>query len=204
MPRRSSLPTYFYEMLKLLRIFFIAVLMLCFLISCRHRRQESQAVLKTASVPPGKKQKKMPAPAPSRENTLKENLGLSAREINQSRLYSFVMDWYGTPYKYGGCQQSGVDCSCFAGLLCEKVYGMKLPRRTEDIFKSCDHFSVKEAREGDLLFFRIGGKTISHVAVYLKNDWFVHASTSRGVMVNSLSEAYYKKYFFCAGRLKEA
>lgn len=193
-------------MLKFLRLFFIAVLMVCFLVSCRNRKHESKPVLKTASAPPAKKTKKMPVSSSnqSAETLLRQNIGLSARDLRQNKLYSFVLDWYGTPYKYGGCQRSGVDCSCFTVMLCEKVYGTSLPRRAEDIFKSCDHFDLRDAQEGDLVFFRIGGKKISHVGVYLRNKWFVHASTSRGVIMNSLDEAYYKKYFFCAGRLKDA
>jgi lipoprotein Spr len=193
-------------MLKLLRIFFIAVLMLCFLVSCRSRKREAKPVLKTAEKHQVNKAKKMPAAAHSgrQENALRDKLGLSSGDIRRSRLYSFVADWYGTPYRLGGCKKSGVDCSCFAGVLSEQVYGVMLPRRSEDIFRSCDHFSIRDARAGDLVFFKIGGKDVNHVGVYLRDKWFVHASTSRGVMINNLEEAYYDKYFFCAGRLKDA
>lgn len=193
-------------MLKLLRIFFIVVLMVCFFVSCRHKKQQSQAVLKTASQPPAKKTKKMPATVTSgsHESYLKQKLGISSGDLRKNKLYSFVLDWYGAPYRYGGCKQNGVDCSCFAGVLCEQVYGVRLPRRSEDIFKSCKLFSIKDAREGDLVFFKIAGKQVNHVGVYLRGNWFVHASTSRGVIINNLDEAYYSKYFFCAGRLKDA
>ena len=193
-------------MLKLLRIFFIAALMLCFLVSCKSRKRESKAVLKTVAKVPAQKTKKIPpaAPAAKHGNILEEKLGLSSNEVRRNRLYSFVADWYGTPYRYGGCKKNGVDCSCFAGVLSEEVYGVTLPRTCEDIFRSCDHFSIKDAREGDLLFFKIAGRQVNHVGVYLRDNWFVHASTSRGVIINSLDEAYYDKYFFCAGRLKGA
>ena len=193
-------------MLKFLRIFFIAALMFCFLLSCRQRKQESRAVLKTAAKPAAKNTKKMPSSVSpgNTESYLKQKLGISSSDLRRNKLYDFVLDWYGTPYRYGGCQKSGVDCSCFAGVLAKNVYGYSLPRRCVDIFKSCDHFSIKDAREGDLVFFKIGGRNITHVGVYLRDNWFVHASTSRGVMINSVDEAYYKKYFFCAGRLKDA
>src|ERR1043165_1535281 len=49
-----------------------------------------------------------------------EKLGISEKEVRNKKLYSFVSDWYGTPYKYGGCDKSGVDCSCFTGILYKK------------------------------------------------------------------------------------
>ena len=61
---------------------------------------------------------------------------------------------------------------------------------------------MEKIKQGDLLFFKTNGNSISHVGVYLKNNKFVHASTSKGVMINDLEETYYKKYFYSAGRLK--
>ncbi len=194
-------------MLKILRIVFIAFLMVCFLVSCRSKKKDIKTVLKTTQPPPPVA-KKMPEPQKSDgsyEAQLKQKLGLSSRELRTNKLYSFVLEWYGVPYRYGGCQKSGVDCSCFAGVLCEQVYGYSLPRRAEDIFHGCKQLSIKDARQGDLVFFTIGGgRKITHVGIYLDKQLFVHASTSKGVMVNSLEEAYYKKYFFSAGRMKDA
>ncbi len=56
--------------------------------------------------------------------------------------------------------------------------------------------SLKDAKEGDLLFFKIGGPQISHIGVLLRGNLFIHSSTNKGVIVNSIEEAYYKKYFF--------
>ncbi len=113
-------------------------------------------------------------------------------------------EWYNVPYQYGGCLKSGVDCSCFASILYDDVYGKKLPRIAGDMFNQCSQISPEDAKEGDLFFFKINGNKISHVGVFLKRNFFVHASTSKGVMINTIDEAYYKKYFFCAGRLKQA
>ena len=57
-------------------------------------------------------------------------------------------------------------------------------------------------KEGDLVFFKIGQSTVSHVGVYLANDRFVHASTSSGVMISDLNEAYWKKYYAGGGRIE--
>lgn len=132
-----------------------------------------------------------------------QKIGIKEQDIDKNKLYAFINEWYGTPYKYGGCQKSGVDCSCFANLLYEQVYGKKIARSAAEIFKSCDEIGLEDVREGDMVFFKIGGKSISHVGVYIRKNYFIHSSTSEGVVLNSIEEAYYKKYFFCAGKMKK-
>ncbi|MCE3226206.1 MAG: hypothetical protein K0S32_757 [Bacteroidetes bacterium] len=135
---------------------------------------------------------------------LQEKLGVSKKEINHNKLYSFVDDWYGVPYKYGGCQKTGVDCSCFADNLYSKVYDVKIGRTCGEIYKSCDKVKTEHLRQGDFVFFITNGKSISHVGVYLKDNKFAHASTSKGVIVSDLNETYYKKNFHSAGRLRQS
>ena len=55
--------------------------------------------------------------------------------------------------------------------------------------------------EGDLVFFRVNSKQVSHVGIYLMNNYFVHASTSKGVMISNLNEEYWQKYFEGIGRI---
>jgi len=132
---------------------------------------------------------------------LEQILGISSKEIKKNELYAFVQDWYGVPYKYGGCKKSGVDCSCFTNILYEQVYHKKLIGNAAEIYKSADKISIEKAKEGDLVFFKINVTYVSHVGVLLKDGHFVHASTSKGVIVSSLKEAYYKKYFHSAGQI---
>lgn len=131
-----------------------------------------------------------------------EKLNVSEKEVRDKKLYSFISDWYGTPYKYGGCDKGGVDCSCFTGILLKKVYGVTVGRNSSLMHKEAEHIKTSHLREGDLLFFKVGTKEVSHVGVYLKDNKFVHASTSKGVMINDLNETYYKKYYYEAGRVK--
>ena len=84
----------------------------------------------------------------------------------------------------------------------EKVYNKKIARVTNDIYIQSVKSEIKEAKSGDLVFFKINSKTVSHIGVYIKDDFFVHASSSRGVMISNLDEAYYKEYFFCIGKIK--
>jgi murein DD-endopeptidase / murein LD-carboxypeptidase len=135
---------------------------------------------------------------------LVQKLGVSEKEFKSNKLFLFINDWYGVPYKYGGCQKTGVDCSCFTNLLYETVYNKKTGRSADDMYHACEKILLHEAKEGDLIFFRIGGNSVSHVGVYLRNNLFVHSSTSKGVVINSMDEAYYKKYFHSGGRLKNS
>jgi lipoprotein Spr len=70
-----------------------------------------------------------------------------------------------------------------------------------DIFKKVTPIKKSELTEGDLVFFKIRTKRISHVGVYLGQNKFVHASLKRGVVVSNLNDPYYSKYFFKGGRI---
>ncbi|MEQ9187445.1 MAG: NlpC/P60 family protein [Cryomorphaceae bacterium] len=113
---------------------------------------------------------------------------------------AFVRDWEGVPYKYGGTSKSGVDCSGFVGVLYRDVYKKDVPRTTEGLARSSKSLDRNELVEGDLVFFDIQGKKKSHVGVYLRNEQFVHASSSKGVVVSSLTNPYYQKAFSSGGR----
>lgn len=138
----------------------------------------------------------------SKVTTVAGLIGVDEKEIKNKKLYSFICDWYGTPYKYGGCDKSGTDCSCFTDNLYSAVYQKKLPRSATDMAKDCDKISSGSVKEGDLVFFKINSSEVSHVGVVLKNNKFVHATTSKGVVINDINETYYKKYFYCYGKIK--
>jgi lipoprotein Spr len=127
-------------------------------------------------------------------------LGVEPKSITNISLYQFIDDWYGVPYKYGGTTKSGTDCSGFIGQLYSQVYNKSLPRTTSEIDKACSKVSKASLKEGDLVFFDINKKKSSHVGVYLQNDRFVHASTSKGVIISELSNPYYQKAFAKGGR----
>lgn len=117
------------------------------------------------------------------------------------QLYYEVFRWYRTCYRYGGQSDKGIDCSGFINMLYEKVYHKKLPRASYAMYPVCKPLDKKEVpAEGDLVFFKIHKKRISHVGIYLQHGMFAHASNVVGVTVSDLSEAYYKKYFYRAAR----
>lgn len=131
-----------------------------------------------------------------------EMMGVRTKDIDNLVLYSFIDKWYGTEYKMGGCDVSGIDCSGFAQKLYSEVYGIDLLRTSVEQFQHCKRIrSSAYAEEGDLIFFRVSGKKISHVGIYLINDFFVHASTSNGVMISNLHEDYWQSTYAGIGRL---
>ena len=127
--------------------------------------------------------------------TYASKLGVSESEVNNERLYAFIADWEGTPYKYGGSSKAGTDCSGFVGALYQTVYQKQLPRTTSELAVKATAVKRSNLREGDLVFFNINGKKKSHVGVYLMNQRFVHASSSKGVIISALENPYYQKVF---------
>lgn len=127
-------------------------------------------------------------------------LNVPVEELNNLKLYSFIHEWYGTPYKYGGTTKAGIDCSAFTLFLYEQVYNVKLPRTSRDQYTHLKKISRAELQEGDLVFFKERTR-ITHVGVYLGNNKFAHASTSQGVMISDLDQLYFSRRYAGAGRL---
>ncbi len=134
--------------------------------------------------------------------TYAERLNVPEENIKNEKLYQFIDDWYAVPYKYAGKDKNGIDCSGFTGVLYASVYNKKVSASSRAIYEETKRINVSDLKEGDLVFFIINGKSVSHVGVYLQHNKFVHASTRRGVIISDLDEPYYKKYYHGAGRVK--
>ncbi len=124
------------------------------------------------------------------------------QSLSNISLYDFIDNWMGVRYRLGGNDSNGIDCSAFVQRLYEQVYAVNLVRTALEQFTFCKIIKEKnELQEGDLVFFRIRSKRISHVGVYLANDHFVHASRTGGVMISDLNHNYWKRYYAGAGRI---
>ena len=121
--------------------------------------------------------------------------------VTNDKLIAFLENWYGTPYKYGGDKRTGVDCSAFTCLMMDTVYNVSLPRTSREQYAAGKRIAKSDLAQGDLVFFNTTGG-ISHVGVYLNNSKFIHASTSSGVMISDLEDAYFKKRYVGATRLR--
>lgn len=128
-------------------------------------------------------------------------LGVPTSALVNKKLYVFIDQWEGVPYKYGGTSKVGVDCSGFIGLLYREVYNSEVARTTTELAARSKPVSKNALKEGDLVFFDINGKKSSHVGVYLHNGKFIHASTSKGVIISELDNPYYQQAFAKGGRL---
>lgn len=129
-------------------------------------------------------------------------LGLKCTGDDNAQLYRLVDSWLGVPYRYGGNDRSGIDCSAFVGIIYREVYGKNLHRTANDILQDVRLIPKNQIREGDLLFFTNSKGKVSHVGVYLKEGLFAHSSTSAGVCVSRLSDSYWTKHFYRGGRVK--
>jgi lipoprotein Spr len=129
-------------------------------------------------------------------------MGVALSTTSNVKLFQFVYDWIGTPYHFGGDTRKGIDCSAFTKELYSKVFNLTIKRNSRDIFSMVSPVPKDELKEGDLVFFKIHSRSISHVGIYLGNNKFAHAS-SRGVAISSLDDGYYSRYFYKGGRLQD-
>ena len=139
------------------------------------------------------------APKPSVAEKYSSILGVDVEAIRNGRLYAFIDQWMGTPYKFGGMDHDGIDCSGLALLLEQQVYGINIPRTTGQQVVSIKRKYEEELQEGDLVFFDYDGKKFSHVGIYLQNGYYVHASSTKGVIIVKLHDPYTYKYFSRGG-----
>jgi lipoprotein Spr len=127
-------------------------------------------------------------------------MGVALNATSNVKLFQFVYDWIGTPYRFAGSSRKGIDCSAFTKELYSKVFNMDIKRNSRDIFSMVSPVAKDDLKEGDLVFFKIHSRSISHVGIYLGDGRFAHAS-SRGVAVSSINDAYYSRYFYRGGRM---
>ena len=130
-------------------------------------------------------------------------LNTPAEEVKNTKMFGFIDDWYGTPYRLGGTTKKGVDCSAFSQFLFAAVYGLSIPRTAREQYSLTSRISRTQLKEGDLVFFNTRGG-VSHVGIYLQNNKFVHASTSGGVTISDIFEEYWARKFIGVGRLKNS
>ena len=116
----------------------------------------------------------------------------------------YAMTFVGYPYVYGGSSPKGFDCSGFTSYVYSQ-FGYSLNRTASNQLDNGTPVSMSELQPGDLVLFKksgTGSKRASHVGIYIGNNQFVHASTSTvGVIVSSLSEAYYTSGFVGGRRI---
>ncbi|SFG70769.1 probable lipoprotein NlpC [Neptunomonas qingdaonensis] len=108
----------------------------------------------------------------------------------KNQLQAHYSRWNGTPYKFGGNSQRGIDCSAFVARTYREVFDLYLPRTTKGQANIGEEVSLHAVRPGDLVLFKTGFKN-RHVGIYVGNQTFMHASSSKGVTKSRLDNPYW-------------
>lgn len=122
-------------------------------------------------------------------------------------LLAEAQTYLGTPYRYGGMTRNGIDCSAFVLSVFGSVTGMNLPRVAASQAQEGVKIDKDQLQKGDLVFFSHQGKgRISHVGIVEEvspegDVKFIHAATSRGVMISSLNDSYWGPRYRFAKRV---
>ena len=130
----------------------------------------------------------------------------AAPSPNVSQRIAFVnnaLSYLETPYRYGGCSATGMDCSGFVYRTGVDVLELQMPRRSDALAEYSKRITDEEIQPGDLLFFNtVGG--ISHVGIYIGAGKFIHSASDgprTGVIISSIQESYWKKTYRFAGTI---
>ncbi len=135
-----------------------------------------------------------------------ETTASSASKDLHRTLVDFAMHLRDIRYRRGGrFPATGFDCSGFVHYVFANVLGVDLPSDSASQFTSGEKVARAEMQAGDLVFFRIHGKRVSHVGIYLGDGQFIHApTTGQRVKVNNLDESYWSRRFAGARRTQTA
>ena len=118
----------------------------------------------------------------------------------KDRLLEQYRRWKGVRYRWGGTDAGGIDCSALTQKIYSSALHKQLPRTTEEQIKEGNQVTVSELQPGDLIFFR-PKESVRHVGVYMGNHQFMHASSSQGVTLSSLDNAFWASHFETARRV---
>lgn len=140
------------------------------------------------------------------EDKEREELEKAAKKIVKNpELMATIKEWLGTPYRYGSNSKKAIDCSAFTMQVYSLAYKQKIPRTSNQQYTHYGRSSVmnKDRKEGDLIYFKTlnNGNPVTHVGVWLDKNRFVHASSSKGVVISNLSNSnYWSKRYVGANR----
>ena len=138
------------------------------------------------------------ATAKKTEKTKKEK-----KAAKPTNLEKYAKEWLGAKYVYGAASKKKTDCSGYVMQVYKGFYGISLDHNAQRIYDDGRGYSIKrnKLQEGDLVFFGNFWK-ISHVGIYLKGNRFIHASTSKGVVITSMDDNYWSSKYKGARRFK--
>jgi len=133
------------------------------------------------------------------------NIKPSSTKISKLKVNSIIKnakEMLGVSYYYGGISpKTGFDCSGLVYYL-HKKQGIKLPRTTKGQLQRVRKIRKSALRPGDLVFFAINKRKVSHVGIYLGDNKFIHSpSTGKSVKITSMTSNYWRSRFVTGGRI---
>lgn len=143
-----------------------------------------------AALPPGAAPPPVVLPAP-------ESAAVPAND-----LVAMALGYRGVPYRNGGSDPAGFDCSGFVQYVFKQT-GTRLPREVREQFKVGHQVEQQDVQPGDLVFFETVARGASHVGLAIGGGEFVHAPSSRGVVrVERLATSYWAQRYVGARRMR--
>ena len=127
---------------------------------------------------------------------------VTSETVDVSRAADHALAMVGAPYRYGGVDSAGFDCSGLVHYSFRKI-GISLPRDTRSLRRIGIEIEMNDLAKGDLVFFDQEGKKSSHVGIYLGDGKFVHAPSTGGkVRADKIDLTYWRKHFTEARRIR--
>ncbi len=183
--------------------YILLIILSTFLVSCGSSKKATTSRTKTHKTTLKKTASKTTKKSSKKNSSSKTT---SSENKKVSNIIKTAKTFEGTKYKFGGTTKKGMDCSGLVYVAYGKE-GIKLPRVSRDMAKQGKSVSLKKVAKGDLIFFKTGKSKnrVNHVGIVTKVSkgeiFFIHASTTRGVINSSLNESYWKKTFVEARKI---
>jgi len=177
-----------------MKYFFLMIFVFVILAGCRPYPR-----YRTGEAKMPKEQKTQTSPDRRYESANARKLQTGSGEL--IKLGRIIQGYLGTPYKGKSAYKKGIDCSQFIMEVYDKFNRTQLPRTVREQYKIGRNVSGTKLRYGDLVFFRIEGRSISHAGIYVGFNEFVHSSTSSGVRISDIKSEYWKGRFAGARRI---
>ena len=118
----------------------------------------------------------------------------------EEKLNAHFRTWEGVPYIYGGNSIKGIDCSGFIQITYKQLFNLNLPRTSSKQYYVGKTIEKSQLQAGDLIFFKTSRRGY-HVGIYLNNNIFIHASSSKGVTKSKLSNPYWRSHYVKSKRV---
>ncbi len=114
-------------------------------------------------------------------------------KTSEDEFIQTIKKFNGTIFILGGISRWGMDSSGLV-YICSKINGVEVPRNIQQMFKAGAPVDLENLKTGDLIFFSTDSlkKDVYDVGVYVGDNEFIHSSTTRGVITETLEDSYFK------------